>query len=75
MEIKKYQSVQGPVSLSIVLKKFQTFDLKILTIKGKTRNCLKDVERRRKIKDPTHGLRQPGFAGTSQQDERGLIYG
>lgn len=53
----------------------KTFDLKILTIKGKTRKCLKDVERRRKNKDPTHRLRQPGFAGKSQRDERGLIYG
>ena len=64
--------------MSVVLKRFQTFDFKILTIKLKTRNYLTDVERRRrrrKNKDPTHGLRQPGFAGKSQQDERGLIYG
>jgi len=75
MKIHEFQRVQGLISLSAVPKRFQTFHFKILTIKGKTRNCLKDVERRRKSKDPTHRLRQPGFVGKSQQDKKGLICG
>lgn len=51
---------------------FKNADIK----RKKTRNCVKAAERRRRRnEDPADGLRQPGFAGRSPQDERDLICG